>query len=359
MSIFSKKKNIGFNFSKNKIVTKKNLKQIDNIPIVSGLYDNNYIEQNISNNDNLGLYTYWGNYYIDDTKMFPDIQIEEFDLNLFSGDRDLDINKNPLNFIIWLNQQNSNNRKCHLPRVFKNIKYINFEHIIFPKFIQLIKVSMINDLSYNQIINDIANNIFTDISLNLNLINTSFLNYQICNVKNTLNFLQINFTINNRSNVIYEYTNNNNIIILDKYYGIPTNSPGNHIQYISIHPTNNKFILNTKYKSIFRPVFPKLKSNTDLYTAIKKSLIIYKNTDLLNIYKININLLDHNYNPIIINNLDYYVDNNKCSCDIGRKKYSCPCYYLRHPLNPKFQLELFIKIGCLIQTFNKKNYIEY
>ena len=78
MSIFSKKKNIGFNFSKNKIVTKKNLKQIDNIPIVSGLYDNNYIEQNISNNDNLGLYTYWGNYYIDDTKMFPDIQIEEF-----------------------------------------------------------------------------------------------------------------------------------------------------------------------------------------------------------------------------------------------------------------------------------------
>ena len=73
---------------------------------------------------------------------------------------------------------------------------------------------------------------------------------------------------------------------------------------------------------------------------------------------LNIKLLDSNYQPIIIQNLDINADINckcKCNIEIEDVKYSCKCYYLRHPLYEGFQLELFLKLGVLVQELNKKS----
>ena len=42
---------------------------------------------------------------------------------------------------------------------------------------------------------------------------------------------------------------------------------------------------------------------------------------------------------VLCNILDINTLNQKCICDktILKKKYSCSCYYLRHPLNPNIQ----------------------
>lgn len=360
MSQFVRKNKIGFNFSKSHIKTSNELKNSDFIPFVTGLYNDNYPKQNINNDNNLGLYTYWGDYENNPDKLFyNDIQIEEFNLNLNSDDRDLNVNKNPLNFTIWLNPGNTHN-KSFLPRIYENVKYINFEHIIFPKLVDLNKFNALLDLSANIIMNDINNNFTYNANHDENIakIDSDILNYQICNVQSSTNYLQINFTIDFKKKIVYEYTNTNNIIKFDKYSGLSINSPGNHIQFICIQPTNNKFIFNTKNKSVFRQIYPALKKQSDLFLAVKKSFIVYKNTDLLNIYKIDIKLLDANYEPIIIHNLDVSINPDiKCLCELDVKKYSCKCYYLRHPLNKRFQLDIFLKLGCLKQEFNKKNYM--
>ena len=360
MSNFSNNKKLCFNIMpKNYVRTSRNIKIFDAIPYVTDLYSDNYSQQNIDNGTNHGLYTYWGDYYVNDKLFFNDIQIDEHDININSIDRDTNINFNPLNFTVWLNP-GPTKTKSFLPRVFKNVKYINFEHIVFPKYIQLNKFNFLSDPSSNLIINDISNNFTFNANHNDNIskINLNILDYQICNVISRDNYLEVSITINFKKSIVYTYIRINDIITLDKFKGIYTNSPGNHIQYICIQPTNNKFIYNTKNKSVFRQVFPKLTKNSSLYIGIKKSFIVYKNTDLLNVYKLDIKLLDFNYEPIIINNLDHNIETNKCLCNLDDTiKYSCSCYYLRHPLNLNFQIDIFLKFGCLIQDLNKKSYV--
>ena len=359
MSNFSNQKKIAFSFSKSRLSTTRNFNKDDSIPYITGLYnDNSYQPQNNIQGDN--LYTYWGDYYINDKVFFKDIQIEEHDINLFSGDRDISTNTNPLKFSVWLNPGNTRT-KSFLPRLFKNVKYINFEHIIFPKFIQLNKFTTSSDISANIYSSDMSNNL---LSITIDSEITSLINinitYQICNIVKTTLLTEINFTVNYDNYVIYTfiYNNQNKTYILDKYIPVCTKS-NSAIQYICIQPTNNKFIYNTKSINIFRQVFPKLNPDSDLFYAIKKSFIVYKNTDLLNIYKFDIKLLDSNYQPIIIQNLDMNINvNSKCNCNLATEdiKYSCKCYYLRHPLYEGFQLELFLKLGVLVQELNKKTY---
>jgi len=359
MSNFSNKKKLTFSLSKSRLSTSKNVKKDDAIPYITNLYNDDFYQpqNNINTGDN--LYTYWGDYYINNALFFKDIQIEEHDINLFSGDRDISINTNPLNFSVWLNPGNTRT-KSFLPRVFKNVKYINFEHIIFPRFIQLNKFTTSSDISANIYSSDMSNNLLSiTIDSDINSLIDINIVYQICNIIKTNLVTEINFTVNYDTNVIYTfiYNNQNKSYKLDKYIPVCTKS-NSAIQYICIQPTNNKFIYNTKSINIFRQVYPKLNPYSDLFYAIKKSFIVYKNTDLLNIYKFDIKLLDSNYQPIIIQNLDINADINckcKCNIEIEDVKYSCKCYYLRHPLYEGFQLELFLKLGVLVQELNKKS----
>ena len=91
----------------------------------------------------------------------------------------------------------------------------------------------------------------------------------------------------------------------------------------------NKFISAKKTKGTFSPSLP-----LSVYCALSSLFISFS-------------LLDIN------------TDTNstcKCNLETGNIKYSCRCYYLRHQLYQGFQLELFLKLGVLVQELNKKTY---
>lgn len=362
MSNFTNTKHIPFSFSKSRISTSRNVKNDYSIPYTTNLTNYSTLTTNTNTNtDSLGIYTYWSNFKSEDKNFFKDIQIEEHDVNLCSNDRDISVNPNPLNFTVWLSPGSTRTRSF-LPRLFKNVKYISFEHIIFPKYCKLNMYDGSTDGSANIFISDISNSILV-LKSNDDIVSSidTNISYQICNVQNSDLVISVNFTVNFNKEICWEliYYKQTTNKILNKYIPSLTSGSTNYIQHICIQPTNNKFLFNTKNISEFRPLFPKLNKNTDLYYAIKKAFIVYKNTDLLNIYKFDIKLLDSTYTPIVINNLDISVSAyKKCVCNYptGEITYSCACYYLRHPMYYGYQLDLFLKIGILVQELNKKTY---
>jgi hypothetical protein len=363
MSNFTNTKRIAFSFSRSKVSTSRNVKNDDSIPFVTGMTNSSTISTNSQpeNTSQMGLYTCWSDFVSSSTNQdkhfFQDIQVEEHDINLNSGDRDVLVNSNPLNFTVWLSP-GSTRTKSFLPKVFKNVKYIAFEHIIFPKFSKLNMYSGMGDLSANIFIQDISNFVFVA-KPDDNLVSPTNPNisYQICNVYKLGSEVKINFTVNYDNAICWELIYSSKT--LNKYIPSLTSGSTNYIQHICIQPTNNRFVFNTKNISEFRPVYPKLNKSSDLFLAIKKTFVVYKNSDLLNIYKFDIKLLDSSYQPIIINNLDLNVTNfTKCSCNYPTDeiKYSCPCYYPRHPMYFGYQLDLFLKIGTLVPELNRKSY---
>jgi len=267
------------------------------------------------------------------------LHLEKYSINFSSSNRDEQMDRSPLNFTVWLNDEKS---KSSIYRSFKNIKKINFEHVNFPSYIQLHKFKVSdNDPSYNDIITALSTlSPVVDKQLILNS-NT----YEICNIF-TNNMTSINFTINGNKNICYEYINNLNVISVYKYCPISIDSAGNRIQFLSIHPCDNTQIYTTKNKNIFKYLFPKLKSGSDLYLFSRKSTIIYPDNNTLQMKKLVIKLLDLQSEPIVINNLDYSTNAYSTLMLNEEPKYSHPNYYLRHPFNPKFQLDIFMSIEC-------------
>lgn len=370
MSNFTNSKRIPFSFSRSKISTSKNVKNDESIPYSTNLYSSSIYQPNPNHfliqpgtqaPDSMGLYTYWSDYKHIDNNFFRDVQVEEHDVNLFSGDRDISVNANPLNFTVWLSP-GATRTKSFLPRVFKNVKYMSFEHVIFPKYIKLNKYNGSTDTSANIFITDISNSIQ---SLKINGDITSSIDqnisYQICNIQNSGLKTYVNFTVNFCTDNSWEliYDNQTFEKILNKYIPSLTSGNSNYIQHICIQPTNNRFLFNTANISEFRPLFPKLNTKSDLFYAIKKTYVVYKNSDLLNIYKFDVKLLDSTYKPIQIDNLDFSIQTPKCTCcfPTGDIRYSCECYYPRHPMYYGYQIDLFLKIGTLVQELNKKIYM--
>jgi hypothetical protein len=70
-------------------------------------------------------------------------------------------------------------------------------------------------------------------------------------------------------------------------------------------------------------------------------------------------MMNNQGEPMIINNLDHNYGAYSEPELNEETDYSHPRYYLRHPLNPSFQLDLFISIECfekkltLQSVFNK------
>jgi hypothetical protein len=282
-----------------------------------------------------------------------EIFIEKYNINFSSSDRDNLSDKSPLNFTVWLNDDKS---KSTIYRSFKNIKKINFNHIVFPSYVQLIKLQVTDtDPLYDNIITVLTD---VDVSNNDQLTFDSD-TYEICNAYiDGLSY--VNFTINKNINESFEFINDGGTITVYKYIPITIDSPGNRIQYLSIHPCDNTQIYSTHNKNIFRYLFPKLKTGTDLYTFTRQSSITYPNNNLLQIKKLMVQLMNNRGEPMIINNLDHNYGSHSNVELNDESDYSHPKYYLRHPLNPMYQLDIFMSIECfekrlqLQSVFNNK-----
>lgn len=267
------------------------------------------------------------------------VYLEKYSINFSSSDRDHNSDKSPLNYTVWFN--NEKNKSC-IYRSFKNIKKINFEHVIFPNYIQLVKREYLaTDISYNDIITTLQ-----DLNATINTqIVSSENTYEICN-KLIDGSTVINFTMNGVNNESFEYINDGSNVTIYKYKPISIDSPGNRIQFLSIHPCDNTQIYTTRNKNVFRYLFPKLKYGSDLYLYTRKSSIIYPDNNTLQIHKLVVQLLDLNGEPLVINNLDQNFSDYTEPKLNETVDYNHPNYYLRHPMNPNFQLTIFMSLEC-------------
>ena len=156
----------------------------------------------------------------------------------------------------------------------------------------------------------------------------------------------VNFTLNGDPTVVYEYYDNMGTKIINKYAPIGMETFNNHIQYLSLENMDNKFMFSTTNKNMFKPIFPRLKTSCDKFLAARKESLVYNDDDLLNLNRLYIKIMDRCNESVIINNLDTTCNTNGCNCSpFEDPLFSCQCYYLRHPLNEKFQIDIFIKLG--------------
>jgi len=277
------------------------------------------------------------------------IELNNYCVNLNSINRDLTIDKNPLKFTIWMNDDHNTST---VNRFFTHIKFIKFEHIVFPYYISLNKYKINESNALYNTINTNLSDLNVDVNEQYTFNNNT---YEICNKVIVDNITTINFTMNGITTTSYEYINNDSTITINYYSGIQINTIGNHIQYMSIAPSDNKYIFNTKNGTYFRHVFPRLDPTSDLYTDMKLSYVKFKDSELIDVKRLNVELLDLNCKPILISNLDYnYQGHNVIGLNETRQ-FTDPEYYLRHPLNSKFQIDIFMNIACYEQSIDEIN----
>lgn len=274
--------------------------------------------------------------------------LNDYSINVNSSKRDVMLNNLPTEFTIWINDYKD---KSCIARSFKNVKYIAIEHIVFPNYIQMIKqILPVTDILYNDI-NDMMNDLSAEINYQYEYNGNS---YEICNknIKNGSTY--INFTINQNKEKVFEYVKTESTYVIYTYVPISIDKIPNSVQYISLKQFDNEQIYNTHGHNMFKFILPRLKKDINLYSYLKRHITVFRDSNVQNLNKMQITLLDSNSQKIIINGFDFDYTTNKNYGLNEDKDYSSPEYYLRHPLNPRFQVDIFFRIGC----YEKEIYIE-
>lgn len=256
-------------------------------------------------------------------------------LHINSVDRDSKIYSSPFNFTIVFSDPTSN-----IQKTFKNVKYVGFENVLFPHCIQINKFLLTDNDMINELLDFFINN--QNININDQYSNLNYLKFksiEICNKDSKT----INFTLNEYSNKCYEWIIDNNTF---NYYIPVFTCESDSLQYINFKEINNPYIASTKNKLIYKYFYPKIRQDSEIYQSSRKSYVTYKNNELVKLSRLSIELLDINMNLLTVNNFDYNCNNNGI---YGKN------YYIRHPLNPKFQLELFLNVGTIEKNLSLIN----
>jgi hypothetical protein len=121
---------------------------------------------------------------------------------------------------------------------------------------------------------------------------------------------------------------------------------------------DSNFSTNCNFDNNFGTIYCDKIISSDFYIGVpygcKK---IYKSTNLGNIKTWSIEITDSLGNIIEPYGIDKTCDTPKyciCSSQLfdDKQKEKCVCKYIRHPLNPKFQVFMCFKIGILINELN-------
>lgn len=229
-------------------------------------------------------------------------------LQIDSSDRNTKIYPNPFDIKVTFDpsaktyDRNNNNvfegtPKPHIPIDFQNVKFIKLASIILPRHYCLNK-------KYNN-------------------------NSDDCNITNKIS---------------WEYDENKTL-------------DNNRILFIQIKEINNNTYLgtnNTINKSfatmcIFKPIdIAGTYFTCSLYGGAK----LFKSSELGNLKSLSIKITDEFGNTIQPVGMDLSCDTpNYCICNnhkyTSEQKEKCVCKYIRHPLNPKFQILMCFRIGFI------------
>lgn len=118
------------------------------------------------------------------------------------------------------------------------------------------------------------------------------------------------------------------------------------------------FGTNTPINKSFGTIYCDKLISPDYFTGTTYGCTkIYKSSSLGNIKTWSIKIKDSIGNTIEPTGIDKYCDTPKfCICKYSKytdkQKEKCVCKYVRHPLNPKFQVFMCFKVGILINELN-------
>ena len=284
-------------------------------------------------------------------------------LSFDSIDRNITNYPNPFNYKITFNPS-STNTDAYILKNYKNVKYLSLEYVILPRKFYLLK----KEISINDDITQLINNF---ININQNDIYNNFI---IPNLNNNNDIIIIDKYNTNNKNIIvfsklldnftkmeecWEIELYNDVIKLTYFY--LSNYLIENDKYLLLNieeiNNNNNYSTNIDIEKSFGILLPNLLNGDYFYLDTKIIEKIYRYSNLGNIEKLTVNILNSKGNKININ-LDC-VDNNvntpkNCICNINTRVYNCSCTYIRHILYHKFQNLILFKLGYIEPDIDKR-----
>jgi hypothetical protein len=234
---------------------------------------------------------------------------------------------NSFNLNVYFNPCDINNLTISKINI-KNIKYIEIVNILLPIY-NLIKTEIFNNNELNQYIND-----------NINILNINHIfdtDKYIDNIYINNNDWEINYSILiNDNKYYYSIEKNNNIYKTFEYTKIFSNVYNDKIIYLKISQFDNHNLIssNDNINYLIPLCSNKIINNKKIYNRNIRS-IIFKNSFLPIINKLEIKFTDYNDNKLSINNLDK-------NTNIKTSKS-----YIRHPKNNIWQTHIVLKVGII------------
>ena len=139
------------------------------------------------------------------------------------------------------------------------------------------------------------------------------------------------------NNKVYLYTQSTRSILNEPYIYLNINFPDNTTFNTS------KLINNFNFKLV-----PILSTTNYIYYKAIKQYILKTISTIQSINNLTISLSDSTNKKLTNNFLNTNLYQSKyiiCNCNNDIKLASCYCTYIRHPFNPKFQIDIGFKIG--------------
>jgi hypothetical protein len=143
---------------------------------------------------------------------------------------------------------------------------------------------------------------------------------------------------------------------LDFYYFNPNKSLDTD-RYIMLNieeiNDNNVNSTNSALRDAFCLLSPDSYGELHYYASTNYQDKIYKMSNLGNINRLTLRLLDSYGKQLEMPNLDFHINTDKtCNCD--GVNYGCPCTYIRHPYYKWLQVQYMIKLGVVETEIDKK-----
>jgi len=329
--------------------------------------------------DSLGLYSRPNNFidYIDN------YVIIKRTIHINSDNRNVNYFKSPFNFTTFIANNQVVNNAPLIPTltngptpIFKtdsrfdvyltprigviipDLYKINLNKIIIPNYFTINQQQITGNILYT----NIGTYLMTYLaSYKLTINTTIFVPLPVNNFITIVNLVadsKINIIINYNPSIVVSYLYNATLVVSNIYqYSVDTDSSSKtqRVLHLNIKELNDNYDNTTEPNVTTFRLFPKSIKNKFLYADTKSIKKLFDKVPV-KLNKCSIQITDTYNNILQINFLDYDIVNpsNICQCSPEHKNYACPCVYILHPLNPKYQTYMFFNFEYKYMIINEK-----
>jgi hypothetical protein len=275
--------------------------------------------------------------------------LHEHNLVVDSSDRDPATYRNPLRFTVRLNPLPSDPAPTISHPKVRYIKYVQVVNVMLPRHYHLRRTEKPVDEDLLAFISDNIASWRPGVEATFQGSNK----LQICNVvwRGPTSW-EVNLTWNRDPNAIVSLMRGEDGVVRQfeytPYDNLMSDEPA---VFLSVRQLENRTMYNTDNtasNAMVLPLYPKKIYGASMNLDLKKGIIVYKNSQLAELERLEVAFLDRQGVPLEVPLLDTEASKNYSSCNCKENvDYSCKCYYLRHPYHPWWQCHLVMKLGVV------------